>query len=148
MSRRSTSAKETKFLILERVKEKREFALSLGELLTAPSGASSTRLISASSLTVEEPVGLSKSEHESIQANLIAQQLELVVGEDWALEIHLANFGKSPAFLTRLEQVIPKGFDITEKPEKCMVGDGILNLKGRKLAPLEAVEMKLTLKPR
>jgi hypothetical protein len=29
-----------------------------------------------------------------------------------------------------------------------MVDDGELNLKGRKLAPLEAVEMKLTLKPR
>lgn len=134
--------------ILEKVKEKREFALSLGELLTAPSDASSTRLISAPGLTVEEPVGLSRFEHESIQANLIARQLELVVGEDWELEIHLANLGKSPAFLTRLEQVIPEGFDLTEKPEKCMVGDGVLNLKGRKLAPLEAVEMKLTLKPR
>lgn len=134
--------------ILEKVKEKREFALSLGELLAAPSDASSTRLISAPSLTVEEPIGLSKFEHESIQANLIVKQLELVVGEDWSLEVQLANLGKSPAFLTRLDQVIPEGFDLTEKPEKTTAGDGFLNLKGKKLIPLEAMEIKLTLKPR
>jgi hypothetical protein len=133
---------------LEKVKDKREFALSLGELLTAPGDASSTRLISAPTLTAEEPVGLSKFEHESIEANLIVRQLELVVGEDWELEIQLANLGKTAAFLTRLEQIIPEGFDLKEKPEKCVAGDGFLNLKGRKLAPLEAMEMKLMLKPR
>jgi hypothetical protein len=132
--------------ILEKVKEKREFALSLGKLLEAPNEASSTRLISAPKLTVEEPVGLSKFEHESIQANLIARQLELVVGEEWKLEIHLANLGKTPAFLTRVEQIIPEGFELTEKPEHCIAGEDFLALKGRKLAPLEAVEMKLTLK--
>jgi len=52
------------------------------------------------------------------------------------------------AFLTRVEEIVPQGFDLVEKPEKCVVEDGLLNLKGRKLGPLETEEMKLTLKPR
>ena len=134
--------------MLEKVKEKREFALSLGELLAVPSEASSTRAISAPSLSVEEPVGLSNFEREFIQANLIVRQREIVVGEVWGLEIQLVNLGKKTAFLTRVEEVIPQGFDLVEKPEKCVAEDGLLNLKGRKLGPLETEEMKLTLKPR
>jgi len=133
---------------LEKVKEKREFALSLGELLTVPGEASSTRVISTPGMSVEEPVGLLKFEREFIQANLIVPKKEVVVGEDWGLEIQLANLGKNAAFLIRVEEVIPEGFDLIEKPEKCIVNDGVLNLKGRKLAPLESMEMKLSLKPR
>jgi hypothetical protein len=133
---------------LGKVKEKREFALSLGELLTAPGDASSTRVISAPSLTVEEPVGLLKFEREFIQANLIARQREVVVGENFGLELQLVNLGKKTAFLIKLEEIIPDGFDLIEKPEKCMANDGFLNLKGRKVGPLETEEMKLVLKPK
>jgi len=132
--------------ILERVKEKREFALSLGELLTAPSAASSTSLIAAPSLTVEEPVGVMKFKNEFIQANLIARKRELVFGENLYLEIHLANLGKGMAFLTRVEDMIPEGFNLVEKPEKCVINDGIIDLKGRRMAALETMEMKLVLK--
>jgi hypothetical protein len=133
---------------LEKVKEKREFALSLGELLAAPRDASTTSVISALGLTVEEPVGLSKFERAFVQANLIARQRELVVGEDFDLEIQLANLGKNTAFLIKVEEIIPEGFELIEKPEKCVVEDGFLSFKGKKLAPLETGEMKLRLKPK
>lgn len=116
--------------ILQKVKEKREFALSLGELVAAPGEASSTSAISAPSPTVEEPVGLLKFENEVIEANLIARQTELVVGENFGLEVQLVNLGKKTAFLIRVDDIIPEGFDLVEKPERCLVNDGFLNLKG------------------
>lgn len=134
--------------ILQKVKEKREFALSLGELVAAPGEASSTSAISAPSPTVEEPVGLLKFENEVIEANLIARQTELVVGENFGLEVQLVNLGKKTAFLIRVDDIIPEGFDLVEKPERCLVNDGFLNLKGRKLPPLETEQMSVKLKAR
>jgi hypothetical protein len=133
---------------LRKVVEKREFALSLGKLFTAPNDALSPSAISAPHLTVEEPVGLHKFEHAFLQANLRVDKKEMLIGENLSLEVQLANSGKDSAFLTRAGEIFPEGFDIVEKPEKCLIDDGFLNLKGRKLAPLETDEIKLKLRPR
>jgi hypothetical protein len=133
---------------LGKVKEKSEFALSLGEVLVAPSDASTTRMISAPGMTVEEPVGLQKFESAFVQANLIADRREVHSGENIRLDIHLANLGRNTAFLARIEGIIPAGFDIVERPEKCIIENECVSFKGRKLAPLETTEMKLTLKPK
>jgi len=133
---------------LLQLREKREFALSLGELLTAPIEMSSTRIMSPPGMTVEEPVGVVAFERALIEANLVTHQKELVIGEALNLEIQLANLGKETAFLIGIEQMIPEGFDLIEKPEKCIVADTGLNLRGRRLAPLETAEMKMTLRPR
>jgi tetratricopeptide (TPR) repeat protein len=133
---------------LTKVKEKREFSLSLGEFLIAPSDASTTRMILPPGMTVEEPVGLKKFESAFVQADLNADQREIHAGENIRLDIHLANLGKNSAYLVRVEGVVPPGFDVVEKPEKCMVEDKSISFKGRKLAPLETTEMKFTLKPK
>jgi KaiC/GvpD/RAD55 family RecA-like ATPase len=131
---------------LKKVQEKREFALSLGELLTAPGDASSTSAISAPISTVEEPVGLQKFEHEFIHANLITQQKEVAVGDDLDVEIQLANLGKTAALLTRVEDIIPEGFDIVGEPETFRVENGGLDLKGKRLGPLETEEFRFVLR--
>ena len=131
---------------LKKVQEKREFALSLGEVLTAPGDASSTSAISAPISTVEEPVGLQKFEHEFIHANLIARQKKIAVGEDLDLEIQLANLGKTAALLTRVDGIIPEGFDIVGEPNAFRVENGCLDLKGKRLGPLETEEFKLLLR--
>jgi hypothetical protein len=133
---------------LEKVKEKREFAVSLGELMMAPSEASSTKVISAPRMTIEEPVGFSKFERAFVQANLIAGQREVVVGGSLDIEIQFVNLGKNAAFLTRVEAMVPQGFDIVGKPEKCVVEDGSLSFKGKRVAALETGEIKLSLKPK
>jgi len=122
--------------------------MSLGELLAAPSDASSTAMISTLGLTVEEPVGLSKFEGALIEANMIAPQREVLVGRDISLEIHVANLGKDAAFLTKVEDLVSEGFDLIRKPAKYTLDDGFLNLKGRKLDALGTEEMKLALKAR
>jgi hypothetical protein len=134
--------------MLEKVKEKQEFALSLADLLTRPSDTSSTSVIPAPGMTVEEPVGLSRFENEFIQANLTAHQKEVIVGENFDVEVQLVNLGRKTAFLTKVEQIPPEGFNLLEKPEGCTVSDNFLNLKGRRLAPVETMEIKLTLKPK
>ena len=132
--------------ILTKLREKREFALSLGDLLVVPSEVSSTHIISTPRMSVEEPIGLVKFERAYVQANIVAQQKELVVGETLSLEIQLANLGKETAFVIGIERLIPEGFDLIEKPEKSVVNDSGLSLKGRRFAPLETAEMRLTLK--
>jgi KaiC/GvpD/RAD55 family RecA-like ATPase len=131
---------------LKKVQEKREFAMSLGEMLTAPGDASSTRAISAPISTVEEPVGLQKFEHEVIHANLIAQSKEVAVGEDLNLEIELANLGKTTALIRRVEDLIPEGFEIVGEPKTFRVENGCLDMKGKRLGPLETEEFKLVLR--
>jgi hypothetical protein len=131
---------------LKKVREKREFAMSLEEVLTAPGDASSTKAISAPISTVEEPVGLQKFEREVIHANLIAVQRKVSVGEDLNLEVQLANLGKTAAFLNRVEDIIPEGFDVVGEPKTFRVEKGCLEMKGKRLGPLETEEFKLVLR--
>jgi hypothetical protein len=72
----------------------------------------------------------------------------VAVGENFDLEIQIANLGKNPAFLLGVKEILPEGFDLIGKPEKCLVLGEFLSLKGRRMAPLENEAMKLTLKPK
>jgi len=133
---------------LKKVEAKREFALSLRELLAAPMEASNTGMMSTLGLSVEEPVGFSKFQDAFIESNLIVDKKQIVIGESFTCEVHLANLGKSTAFLTRVEHAVPEECDLIEKPEKCILDDGSLNLRGRKMAALETGQIKLVVKPR
>jgi hypothetical protein len=132
--------------ILNNVEEKRRFALSLSDMLTAPTDVSSPRAISAPRLTVEQPVGLLKFEHALIEANLIVQQRDVLVGESFNIEVQLLNLGRDSAFLLRVKDLIPSEFALVQKPEKCVVKDGLLDLKGRRLQPLESDQITVKVK--
>jgi hypothetical protein len=134
--------------LLKKVREKYEFALSLGQILSAPREASSTSAIAAHGMNIEEPVGLLKFEKALVQANVIVHQTEVGVGENFNLEIQLANLGKDTAFLSKIVRLIPEGFEPVQKPEKCILAGDTLLFRGKRLAPLESCEMHLSLKPR
>jgi len=134
--------------LLEKVKEERELALSLSEVLHAPSIVSATTTFTTPTPTQENAVGLERFEHADVQANLIIRQKTLKVGENLDLEIELVNAGKGPALLIKLAEVIPEGFDLTEKPEIYRVEDSYLNMKGKRLDPLKTEDVKLVLKPK
>ena len=131
---------------LRKVNEKREFVLSLRDLLAAPGDASSTHVFPAPISTVEEPVGLQKFEREFIHANLAVHQKETRVGEVLDLEIQLASLGKNAALLARVEGIVPEGFDLVEEPVGLHVENGSLNMRGKCLNPLETKEFRLTLR--
>ncbi len=134
--------------LLEKVKEERELAVTLTEVLHATPIVSTTTTFTAPTPTREAPVGLDRFEHADIQASLIARQRDLRVGEDLSLEIELVNAGRGPAQLVKLEEVVPQGFELTGKPEPYRVEDSYLNMKGKRLDPLKTEEVKLVLRPK
>jgi hypothetical protein len=134
--------------LLEKVKEERELATSLTEILHAPTIVSTTTAFTSPSPTEEEAVGLERLEHAAVTANLIVNPKELTVGESMELEIELANAGKGQAVLNQIENAIPQGFELTVKPELFRVEDCNINLKGRRLNPLNAQEVKFSLRPK
>ncbi len=132
---------------LERVKEEREFAVSLTEVLHAPI-IRSTTAFPAPTPTFETAPGLEKFEHAEIQANIITSQKELKIGDNLDLEIELVNAGKGPALITKIMEAFPKGFEIIEKPQMTSQEDGCLNMRGRRLDPLKTENVRLVLKPK
>jgi tetratricopeptide (TPR) repeat protein len=133
--------------LLENAREEEELAASLTKVLLAPSIVSTTRVLTAPTPTHEEAVGSERFEHADVQANLIIPRKDLRIGENVSIELELVNAGKGSALLTKVAEIIPKGFELAEKPEACRVEDSCLNLKGKRLGPLKTEELKLALRP-
>jgi len=133
--------------LLDMAKEEQELAASMTEALHAPSIVAATTAFASPSPTQEEAVGSERFEHADVQANLIVRQKELKIGEDLSIELELVNAGKGSAVLTKVTEIIPKGFELAEKPDNCRVEDSYINLKGKRLDPLKTEEVKLALKP-
>ena len=133
--------------LLRSVQEERQLAVSLSEVLHVPMIASATASFATPAPTGEQAVGLERFEHADIQANLILKVTEVKVGQDVDLEIELVNTGKAPALLIKVQEVIPEEFEIREAPETYRVEGSYLNMKGRKLAPLNTEEIRLVLRP-
>lgn len=134
--------------LFEEVKEERELALSLCEVLHTPSIVSATAAFTTPTPNQENAVGLERFENANIQANVIARQKQLRVGENLELEIELINAGKGPALLIKITELIPSGFELAGKPEFYRVEDSYLNMKGKRIDPLRTEEVKLTLRPK
>jgi len=133
--------------ILATVREEKALAVSLNEVMHAPTITSSTFSFAAPSPTREASVGLEQFQHANVQANLIAGMKEVKVGESFCLTVEFVNAGKEPALLTRVEDFIPPDFVVVKKPEIYRLEDNCLNMKGKQIAPLKLVEAKLVLQP-
>jgi len=133
--------------ILANVREEKTLAISLSQVMKAPTIVSTTQAFTAPTTTSEVSVGLKTFEHANVQANLVTQVKEIKVGESFCLSVEFVNAGREPALLTRVEDVIPSGFVVVKKPEIFRIEENSLNMKGKQLAPLKLVEIKLTLQP-
>jgi hypothetical protein len=134
--------------LLDTVREERELVFSLAEVMHAPSIISETKPLTAPTPTHEEAVGSERFEHADIQANLIIRKKELKIGDSLSLEMELVNAGKGSAQLIKVNDVIPEGFELFEKPGTYRVEDSYVNMKGKRLGPLKAEELRLILKPK
>ncbi len=139
--------REQALRLLEKVKEEQELAVFLTEVLRAPSIVSTTTAFATPTPTYESAVGLERFERADIQANVIARQKELKLGENLHIKVELINAGTCPAFLTRIVDVVPEGFDVVQELETYMVEDRDLNMKGKQIKPLKAEEISLVLRP-
>ena len=131
--------------VLVTVREEKALAVSLNQIMQAPTVASSSLSFAALTPTSEVSVGLERFQHANIQANLIADVNEVRIGESFCLSVEFVNAGKEPALLTRVENFIPSDFVVVKKPEIYRIEESTLNMKGKQIAPLKLVEVKLTL---
>ena len=132
--------------LLRKVRDDRELALSLSEVFHAPTITSSTSSFSTIEPHEEKAVGLERFEHADIQAKLIQHENESKVGENVDIEIQIVNVGKEPLLMTRVENILPTGFQMVTKPDYCSVEGTVLAMKGKKLDPLKTDQIKITLK--
>jgi hypothetical protein len=133
--------------LLKKVREERELAVSLSEVLHAPAITSSTASFGTISLSEEKAVGLERFEHADLQAKLIQYGEANHVGEDVNIGIQIVNVGKEPLFLTKVENVLPDGFQLARKPDNCSFEDTQLLMKGDRLEPLKMDEIRLAFTP-
>jgi KaiC/GvpD/RAD55 family RecA-like ATPase/tetratricopeptide (TPR) repeat protein len=131
---------------LRKVKEKRELAVSLGEIFHAPAVTASTATFSTISSSEEMAVGLERFEHADIQAKLVQHETDIKVGDTATIEIQIVNVGKEPVSLIRIDDVVPAGFQLVDKPDYCMLENVHLTVRGKRLNPLKTEEIKIALR--
>jgi KaiC/GvpD/RAD55 family RecA-like ATPase len=131
--------------ILGTVREEKNLAISLNEVLHAPAVASTTLSFATPTPTGEASVGLESFDHANVQANLIIGSKKVRVRESFCLTLEFVNAGKEPALLTKIEDFLPEGFVVVEKPEIYRLEEDCLNMKGKELSPSRLVEAKVVL---
>ena len=87
-------------------------------------------------------------ELQAVQATLNVRQVEIRIGETMDLDLDIVNAGeKGPVTLVRIQDIIPHGFNVMNDPQPYRVAGENIELRGKRLAPLRAVEVNLKLAP-
>jgi hypothetical protein len=133
--------------LLKKVGEEKALAISLSEVMHAPVITSSTASLATLSLTEEKPVGLERFRHADIQAKLTKHEGEVKVGNYVSLEIQIVNVGKEPVLLTKIENILPAGFQLVGKPDFSSIHEDSLVFEGKQLSPLRTDKTKIILRP-
>lgn len=131
--------------LLKKVKEEKELAASLSEILNAPTITSSTASFVTPTPTEESAVGLEKFEITNIQVKLIVPAKETPVGGNFHLELHIANVGKKAVLLDKIREIVFPGLELIAMPSYCYVEKTDLNMRGRRLDPLKTEVVDLVL---
>lgn len=132
--------------LLTKVREERELAVSLTEILHASTIVSTTPAFSTPVKNEEIAVGLEKFKHAAIEANLVLSSKEAKAGEGFNLEMQIINVGKETALLAKVEEILPSGIELVAQPDYCRSEDAYLDMKGKKLEPLKTEAIKLVLR--
>jgi KaiC/GvpD/RAD55 family RecA-like ATPase len=81
-----------------------------------------------------------------VNVGLTLERSDLELGESFHYEIELQNIAKEPVFLSRIEEVVPAGFEVASHSDTCTFANNLLNLHGRKLDPYSTEEFGVTLR--
>jgi len=90
---------------------------------------------------------LERFEHADIQANLVQHETDIKIGDTTTIDFQLVNTGKEPVSIIKIQDIVPSGFQLVNKPDYCTLEDKHLNMKGKRLNPLKTEEIKIILKP-
>jgi KaiC/GvpD/RAD55 family RecA-like ATPase len=133
-------------ILLQNVREEKELALSLGEVLRAPTLTSSTASFMTLTPHEETAAGLERFEQADIQAKLILAKPEIKLGENFTLEIQILNVGKKAIRLTQIENLLPPSLQVVENQTPYQISNGNMDLKGILLEPLATQAIPLVVK--
>ncbi|UCD95897.1 MAG: hypothetical protein JSV35_05175 [Candidatus Bathyarchaeota archaeon] len=79
----------------------------------------------------------------NIHVQLSCPSIEVTAGEDVPVLIEISNVGEKSVVISRIEDAVPPGFGVSEKPDFSQIQGGTLDLKGRMLPPQSVQEIKL-----
>jgi uncharacterized repeat protein (TIGR01451 family) len=129
--------------LLQKVREEKELALSLNEVFHAHSITSSTGSFTTINTSQEIAVGFERFERADIQAKINLELTKVAVGEDFTFSINVGNVGQEPVSLVKIENILPIGFQLIEKPEDSTFQNMQLTMVGKRLEHLKTAEIKL-----
>ncbi|UCB60550.1 MAG: hypothetical protein JSW72_00310, partial [Candidatus Bathyarchaeota archaeon] len=138
-----TGKRDEVLKILVKVREKREFVLSLSDALKPPTLTSSTTVFSVPTSTQEEAVGLERFERANIQAYLSAPE-DVTVGDEFEFRIDLANIARESGLLIRIDGLIPETFRAVKTPSPYVIEGKSLDTKGKELAPNKVESVRIS----
>jgi len=133
--------------LLRKVKEEKELALSLSEILHSPTITSPTSGFATLGVGEERAVGLERFAHANIQVKLVRLGDKVEIGKDFDLIIQVINVGKEPVLLTKIEGIVSAGLQLVSQPDYSHFENDTLIFKGKQLRPMETGELKVVLKP-
>jgi KaiC/GvpD/RAD55 family RecA-like ATPase len=82
-----------------------------------------------------------------LQGKITVERQEVAAGESIALEIEIANLGRTPATLDGIEEIIPCcGLELANSPNKCDVQGSYLDLNGKVLEPSMIEKLRFTIR--
>jgi len=129
--------------LLGSLKEEQQLAMSLTEVLHAPTIMSSTTSFTIPTPTHEKAVGLERFEHANIQAHLTVPE-EVTIEEDLEIQLDLVNVAKNFGLLVRVDNLVPEGFKVTEAPPKYTLEAGSIDMGGKRFEPLKVETIRIS----
>lgn len=90
---------------------------------------------------------IEKMESADLQAKATILKPEVLAGEIFSLEIEIANFGRTPATLHGIEEILPCcGMELMTTPKNCHLEGSYLDLNGRVIEPSMIQKLKFTVR--
>jgi uncharacterized repeat protein (TIGR01451 family) len=81
-----------------------------------------------------------------VKAKLALEKNSLELGENVSFQIELENVGKSPVLLTRVEEIVPNGFEFVASSDSYLAVNTSLDMHGKELNPYLVESFKVTLR--
>jgi len=82
----------------------------------------------------------------NVQAKLTPGSKKVNAGEDVILEMQVFNEGEAPAFLMRVEGIVPAGFELVDKPNYSRFEGEDFDMNRKRLDPRITEEIRLTIR--
>jgi hypothetical protein len=121
--------------LIEAVASRLHDAVLKSTLLTSQETSALRDAIDRSIPDLTERAAMNGFESPNVRASITVPK-EFVPGEQFEVKLDLANVGKKPGLLIRIEGLVPPRCRVLRVPSYCALEDASLNVRGRKLDPL------------